>query len=105
QLYFTWQGHMDFMEAYRISNNLEAVRERKQVVSAEIRGDGQVTSEGLTAEGIYTWNLIIPVTFVYQNSEGEVIRQIGRTVLKIERDSLLRHPDGIAIAQLVFNAE
>lgn len=105
EVYFTWQGHMDFMEAYRISNNLDAIRVRKQVVSAEIRGPGQVTNEGLNSEGIYTWGLTIPVTFIYQNSEGEVIRQIGRTVLKIERDSLLRHPDGLAIAQLVFNAE
>lgn len=105
EVYFTWQGHVDFMEAYRISNNLDAIRERKQVVSAEIRGPGQVTSEGLNEEGIYAWGLTIPVTFIYQNSEGEVIRQIGRTVLKIQRDSLLRHPDGIAIAQLVFNAE
>lgn len=105
EVYFTWQGHMDFMEAYRISNNLDAIRERKQVVSAEIRGPGQVTSEGLNEDGIYAWTLTIPVTFIYQNSEGEVIRQIGRTALKIQRDSLLRHPDGLAIAQLVFHAE
>ncbi len=105
QVYFTWQGHMDFMEAYRISNNLDAIRVRKQVVSAEIRGPGQVTSEGLDADNIYTWVLTIPVTFIYQNSEGEVIKQMGRTNLKIQRDSLLRHPEGLAIAQLVFNAE
>lgn len=105
EVYFTWQGHMDFMEAYRVSNNLEAIRVRKQVVSAEIRGPGQVTTEGLDADNIYTWALTIPVTFIYQNSEGEVIRQLGRTVLKVQRDSLLRHPEGLAIAQLVFNAE
>lgn len=105
QIYFTWQGHLDFMEAYRISNNLDAIRVRKQIVSAEIRGPGQVTSEGLNANNVYSWGLTIPVTFIYQNSDGEVIRQMGKTLLKVERDSLLRHPEGLAIAQLVFNAD
>jgi len=105
QVYFTWKGHADFMEAYRQSNNLEAVKNRKQVVSAEIRGPGQVLSEGLTQAGIYAWKLSIPVTFVYENSENEIIRQVGTALLTVQRDSLLRHAEGIAISQLVFQAQ
>jgi intracellular multiplication protein IcmL len=105
QAYFTWKGHADFMEAYRQSNNLEAVKNRKQVVSAEIRGPGQVLSNGLNENGIYAWKLTIPITFVYENSENELIRQVGTALLTIERDSLLRHAEGIAISQLVFQAQ
>lgn len=105
QAYFTWKGHADFMEAYRQSNNLEAVKNRKQVVSAEIRGPGQVLSSGLAENGIYTWKLNIPVTFVYENSDNELIRQVGTALLTVQRGSLLRHAEGIAISQLVFQAQ
>lgn len=105
QVYFTWGGHQDFMEAYRLSNNLEAVKVNKQVVSAEIQGPGQVIKEGYTPEGIYFWALAIPISFTYQNSESEVVRQAGTAQLVVQRDSLLRHPEGIAISQLVFQGK
>lgn len=105
QVYFTWEGHQNFMEAYRLSNNLEAVKARRQVVSAEIQGAGQVLQEGYTEEGIYFWALAIPVTFIYQNSESEMVRQAGVAQLVVQRDSLLRHPEGIAISQLVFQGK
>lgn len=105
QIYFTWKGHHDFLEALRVSNNLEAIKNRRQVVTAEIRGPGQVLQEGLNSDGTYFWSLTIPVTFIYENSNSEIIRQNGTTALVVQRDSLLRHPDGIAIEQLVFREE
>lgn len=103
-VYFTWIGHAQFLNAYKASNNLEAVREKRQVVSAEITGPGKILYSGVVAGEPYTWRLMLPVTFTYQNSENEIIKQSGDALLVIQRDSTLRHPEGIAINQLIFEA-
>jgi intracellular multiplication protein IcmL len=104
-IYFTWLGHVNFLRAYKISNNLEAVKAKKQVVSVEVTGPGQIKYQGQrTSDMPYSWDLTIPATFTYQNSENDVVKQSGNFVMTIVRDSTLRHPDGIAISQLVFIA-
>lgn len=104
QIYFTLEGYFDFKNAYQASNNLEAVREKKQVVSAEIRGGSKITEQGVKRGG-YEWRLEVPVTVTYQNSENEVIKQFGRIHMQIERASLLDHPQGLAVSQLILQAE
>jgi len=105
--YFTPLGHMDFISALKASTNLEAVTAKKQVVSSEVTGPAKVTREGqVTPEVPYTWDLEIPLTITYQNSESEkkedIIRQKGAAIVRVSRGSTLRYVDGIAIAQLVF---
>lgn len=105
-IYFTWRGHKDFLLAYKASNNLDAVKEKKQVVSVVITGPGKINFSGQEAAELpYSWKLTLPATFVYQNSENDIIRQTGLISMIIERDSTLRHPEGIAISQLVFEAQ
>lgn len=104
-VYFTWQGHANFLNAYKASNNLEAVKDKKQVVSAEVTGPGKIVFEGIRPPNpAYSWDLTLPTTFTYQNSENEVIKQSGIIYMTVQRDSTLRHPEGIAISQLVFEA-
>lgn len=104
-IYFTWVGHANFLNAYKASNNLEAVKTKKQVVSVEITGPGKILFSGFRrSEYIYSWELTFPGTFTYQNSENDIVKQSGNFLVTIERDSTLRHPEGIAIAQLVFEA-
>lgn len=105
QVYFTLKGYLEFKQAYAASNNLEAVRQKRQVVSAEITGTAKEVNEGLDEKGIYTWSLDVPVTVTYQNSENEVITQVGRILMLVQRASLLVHPEGLAIAQLILQAE
>lgn len=102
-IYFTWRGHAEFLTAFKASNNLEAVKEKKQVVSLDITGPGKINYAGQRSpEKAYSWELTLPATLTYQNSENEVIKQKGNILMTVERDSTLRHPDGIAISQLVF---
>lgn len=104
-IYFTWMGFANFLNAYKASNNLEAVKEKKQVVSVQITGPGQVTFSGQrSSDQPYIWDLNIPATFTYQNSKADIVTQNGNFILTISRDSTLRHPNGIAISQLVFQA-
>jgi intracellular multiplication protein IcmL len=106
QVYFTLKGYLEFKQAYSASNNLEAVRQKRQVVSARITGPTQVLNEGIFEEGTpYSWNLDVPVEVIYQNSENEVITQVGRILMRVQRASLLVHPEGLAIAQLILQAE
>jgi hypothetical protein len=103
-IYFTWTGHANFLNAYKASNNLEAVKTNKQVVSVEVTGPGKILFTGFRARQIYSWELTFPATFTYQNSENDVVKQSGNFLVTVERDSTLRHPEGIAISQLVFEA-
>lgn len=105
--YFTPQGHNDFLTALKASTNLEAVTTKKQVVSSEVTGPAKVTREGQVSPDVpYTWDLEIPLTITYQNSEseakGDVIKQKGAAIIRVSRGSTLRYQDGLAIAQLVF---
>lgn len=106
QVYFTLQGYFEFKNAYQASRNLEAVKEKRQVVSAKITGPSKLVGHGpLTENGTYSWNLEVPVTVTYQNSVNEVIQQVGVVLMRIQRASLVEHPEGVAIAQLILQAE
>lgn len=106
QIFFTTKGFLEFKHAYYISNNLLAVQRKKEVVSAAITGQAVVQSEGVSPEtGIYRWNLNIPVTITYQNSANEVINQVGRILMWVQRASLLIHAEGLAIDSLILQAE
>jgi intracellular multiplication protein IcmL len=105
-LYFTQKGYWDFLAALKDSTNLEAVKTLKQVVTAEVKGPAVLLREGqLNAHLPYSWDLQLPVMVTYQNSENNVIKQTGLVVMRVERDSTLRHPDGLAIAQLVMQVQ
>lgn len=103
--YFTTRGYQDFLAALKASTNLEAVKNKKQVVSAAITGASKITRAGqINANEPYSWDIQIPVTITYQNSAGEVIKQVGMVLMLVERASLLRYKDGLAIEQLVLQA-
>lgn len=106
QSFFTRKGYVDFMKALVASTNLEAVKAKKQVVSAELVGDPKVIRQGQISElEPYSWDLSIPLVITYQNSENEIIRQKGISLVRVERVSTLRYEAGIAIAQSVFQVE
>ncbi len=101
--YFTPKGYQDFLTALKVSTNLEAIKANRQVVSASITAPPKLNRSGqLSADVPYSWDIQMPVTITYQNSEGGIIQQKGMTLMRIERASLLRYKQGLAIAQLVF---
>jgi len=106
QTFFTVKGHFDFMLALKASNNLEAVKAKKQVISSEVIGKPLLTREGQLAENApYSWDIQIPLAITYQNSENEVIKQQGIVLMRVDRGFTLRYQYGIAIAQLVFQVQ
>jgi Type-IV b secretion system, inner-membrane complex component len=106
EAYFTLTGYQAFLAALQASTNLEAIKAKRQVVSVEIRGAPQLTRQGQLDPTVpYTWDIAMPVTLTYQNSENEVIKQVGTILMQIERTSLLRYKEGIAIAQLVLQTQ
>jgi len=102
-VYFTPKGFQDFLTALSASTNLEAIKAKSQVVFAEVTGTPKLLRQGLLEKQIaYSWDIQMPVTITYQNSENEIIKQNGMALMRIERASLLRHKEGLAIAQLVL---
>lgn len=103
--YFTTRGYEDFLKALKASTNLEAIKNKRQIVSATITGISKITRAGqINANEPYSWDIQMPVTITYQNSTGETIKQNGTVLMLVERTSLLRYKDGIAIEQLVLQA-
>jgi intracellular multiplication protein IcmL len=103
--YFTPKGYQDFLLALKASTNLEAIKAKRQVVSAAITAPPKLDRAGqLSANVPYSWDVTMPVTITYQNSENEIILQKGTILMRIERASLLRYKEGLAIAQLVLQA-
>lgn len=105
-VYFTPSGYQAFLNALKASTNLEAVKAKRQVVSLEITGAPQLQRQGQLNPSVpYSWDISMPVTLTYQNSANEVIKQVGTILVQVERTSLLRYKEGIAIAQLVLQTQ
>jgi len=105
EVYFTPKGYQDFLIALKASTNLEAIKTKRQVVSLSVTGAPQITRSGqMSPELPYSWDVQMPVTVTYQNSADEIIKQNATILMLIERESLLRYKDGIAIEQLVLQA-
>jgi intracellular multiplication protein IcmL len=103
--YFLPEGYQAFISALKASTNLEAVKAKRQVVSARVVGPATVVRAGQVEEGLpYSWDLKIPLLVVYQNSENEIIQQSGTVFARVERVSLLRYKDGLALSQLILQA-
>lgn len=101
--FFTPKGYRDFLVALKESTNLNAVKADRYVVSVAITSKPVITRQGQRNPTVpYSWSLQIPVKVTYQNSENKINTQVGTLQMEVERASLLRHDDGIAIAQLVF---
>lgn len=104
--YFVPAGYQAFMRALKASTNLEAVTAKRQVVSASATGPATLVREGQVSPDVpYSWDLKIPLLVVYQNSENEIIKQSGTVMARVERVSLLRYKDGIALSQLILQAD
>ena len=104
--YFTPEGYQEFLKALKASTNLEAVKTKRQIVSPTINAPPKLIRQGQLMDGVpYSWDVQTPVTITYQNSADEVILQHGTILMRIERASLLRHKEGVAIAQLVLQAQ
>lgn len=97
--FFTADGWTQFLNALQQSNNLDAVKAKKLIVSAVATRAPIILQKGLL-NGVYSWRVQMPILVTYQ-SASEFSQQNNVVTMLITRVSTLNSPRGIGIAQFV----
>lgn len=99
--FFTANGWQNFLSALEESNNLDAVKAKKLIVSADAQSPPVILKKGLL-NGRYSWRIQLPVIVTYQ-SATEYSQQTNMVTMLVTRVSTLNAPRGIGIAQFVVS--
>lgn len=97
--FFTPKGWREFLRALDSSNNLEAVKTKKLIVSAVATRAPIILQKGIL-DGRYAWRVQIPILVTYQ-SPNEFAQQNNVVTMLITRVSTLNNPRGIGISQFI----
>jgi intracellular multiplication protein IcmL len=97
--FFTAEGWTQFLTALQESNNLDAVKAKKLIVSAVATRAPIILQKGIL-NGLYSWRVQMPILVTYQ-SASEFSQQNNVVTMLITRVSTLNSPRGIGIAQFV----
>lgn len=97
--YFTQEGWAAYLESLKASRNLNAVVEKKLVVSAFAKRAPVIVRSGIL-EGVFTWTVQIPITVIYQSGNATSQQDLVVT-LTIKRISTLTNPNGIGITNYI----
>ncbi|MFZ4077074.1 MAG: type IVB secretion system apparatus protein IcmL/DotI [Legionellaceae bacterium] len=97
--FFTSDGWTQFLKALEESNNLDAVKAKKLIVSAVATRAPIILQKGIL-NGRYAWRVQMPLLVTYQ-SASEFSQQSNVVTLLITRVSTLNSPRGIGISQFV----
>lgn len=99
--YFTEPGYESFLKALKDSNNLDAVKTKKLVVSAVPTGTPVILKKGiLKTNDQYGWEIQVPLLISYQ-SANDLLQQSIIVTMLIVRISTLESPDGIGIERFI----
>lgn len=97
--FFTAEGWDQFVTALGASNNLEAIKAKKLVVSAVATSAPVILQKGIL-NGRYAWRIQMPILVTYQ-SASEFSQQNLNVTMLVTRVDTLNSPRGIGIAQFV----
>lgn len=97
--FFTSEGWDQFLGALQQSNNLDAVKAKKLIVSAVATRAPIILQKGVL-NGSYAWRVQMPLLVTYQ-SASEFTQQNNVVTMLITRISTLNSPRGIGISQFV----
>ncbi|MBA2651240.1 MAG: type IVB secretion system apparatus protein IcmL/DotI [Tatlockia sp.] len=97
--FFTADGWTQFLNALQQSNNLDAVKAKKLIVSAVSTRAPIILQKGLL-NGVYSWRVQMPILVTYQ-SASEFSQSNNVVTMLINRVSTLNSPRGIGISQFV----
>jgi len=97
--FFTAEGWTQFLDALQQSNNLEAVKAKKLIVSAVATRAPIILQKGIL-NGRYAWRIQMPLLVTYQ-SASEFSQQNSVVTMLVTRVSTLNSPRGIGIDQFV----
>ena len=99
--YFTPDGWRAFLDALKASNNLNAVTDKKLVVSAVAVKAPTVLEQGILM-GRYTWKVQLEMLVSYQ-SPNQMVQQNLVVTMLIVRVPTLNSARGIGIAQFIVS--
>ena len=101
--FFTPWGWSEFLNALKSSNNLDAIKVKKLVVSAQLGNKKlyEIRKQGII-KGRYAWRVKVPLLVTYQSTEVFTQERTIVTLL-IVRQSTLNSPSGIGIDQFVVS--
>jgi intracellular multiplication protein IcmL len=97
--FYTAIGWEQFMGALKSSNNLEAVKTKKLIVSAVATQAPVILRKGLL-NGSYSWRIQMPLLVTYQ-SASQFTQENYMMTMMIQRVSTFNNPRGIGISQIV----
>ena len=97
--FFTADGWDQFLSALQSSNNLDAVKAKKLIVSAVATRAPIILQKGVL-NGSFSWRVQMPILVTYQ-SASEFTQQNNVVTMLITRVSTLNSPRGIGISQFV----
>lgn len=97
--FFTAEGWDQFLNALQQSNNLDAVKAKKLIVSAVATRAPIILQKGIL-NGSFSWRVQMPILVTYQ-SASEFTQQNNVVTMLITRVSTLNSPRGIGISQFV----
>ena len=100
--YFTSNGCNQFMTPIEGSNNLQAVKAKKLVVSAVAAGAPIILQQGVIS-GRFAWKVQLPLLVSYLSASQQIQQSLLVTML-ISRVPTLNDPEGIGIDQFVAQA-
>lgn len=97
--FFTAPGWTQFLNALQASNNLDAVKAKKLIVSAVATRAPVILQKG-PLNGRYSWRIQMPVLITYQ-SASQFTQQSNVVTMLVKRIPTLNSPRGIGIAQFI----
>lgn len=99
--FFSPWGWQQFLQAIKDSNNLDAVIQKKMLVTAQLGKNRkyEIQKQGLV-QGHYAWKVKIPLIVTYQSSVA-FTQENTLVTMVVLRFSTLNSPAGIAIEQFV----
>jgi hypothetical protein len=102
--YFTKTGYTTFLHQFRKNGLYADMMARKLMISAVQSGPAIIRLKGLNPQGIYSWQIQIPLHFRLENSNGFSSKRYLATVL-VQRTANWENPQAIAIQALSLQEE
>ncbi|MGE3318734.1 MAG: DotI/IcmL family type IV secretion protein [Candidatus Berkiella sp.] len=99
---FTAAGYESYLKALEDSKNLELVKTKKLFVSAVPTGEPFISKEGMSEEGVYKWEVQMPLMVTYKNNT-QIVQQQVNIAIDVVRTKLSESRAGIAIHSITAN--
>ena len=96
---FTHAGFIAFLQKFKKNGLYDDMVARKLMISAVQSGTAVMLRQGLNPQGVYAWQVQIPIHFRLENSNGLSDKKYLATVI-VQRVANWKNPRAIAIASI-----